>query len=263
MALDVEQVALTHFGGGAQVAAAEDGAELHGNVLVVFGDVSGRFHAVGADVHNAQALLAQHGDVGPLARGHVAGVGHGGRGDLGPRRQAGAVQLDLVHAFAQVPEVEGLVGAGRHLGLAHGEEPLAQHLEADAAVGVFIGRAQGELLRAGAARDQADPEFHEAHVGLGVRNHLVGVHGEFAGAAQGHLVGRHHNRHAAVARPHHSVLEHADGVIQFFVFLLHGEHEDHAHVGAGGEIAPLVGDDDAAPRRRGVLGEVHRVVQPL
>ena len=76
-------------------------------------------------------------------------------------------------------------------------------------------------------------------------------------------MGRHHDRHAAVARPHHGVLEHADGVIELLVFLLHSEHEDHAHVGAGGEVAALVGDDDAAPGRRRVFREVHRVVQPL
>ena len=69
---------------------------------------------------------------------HVSAVCHRQSGDLGAGCQTGAVEFHLVDAGAQVTKVKGFVSAGGHLGLAHGQEPFAQHFQPDAAFGVFI-----------------------------------------------------------------------------------------------------------------------------
>jgi hypothetical protein len=126
-------------------------------------------------------------------------------------------------------------------------------VDADVAFLQFIAEAQRELLGAAAAGDHAHAEFHEAHVGLGVRHHLVRVQAELGAAAEAELVRCGHHGDAAVAHAHHGVLERADGHVQVLVFLLHGHHEDHAHVGAGAEERAVVVDHEAfvALARRG------------
>ena len=70
---------------------------------------------------------------------------------------------------------------------------------------------------------------------------------DFTTTSQGELVRRSHHGDSAVAQPHRGVLEHADGVVQFVPLLLDSQHENHADIGAGREIASFVADDESAP----------------
>ena len=129
-----------------EVAAAHDVAELFADERIVLADVVAALHAVGADVDDAEAFLAEHLDVAAHGRLGVALAPEVERAGLGVGELVGAAHDHFVLAGAEVAQVEGFFAAGAHFGLADGEEALAHGVDADVAFLQFVAEAQGEFL---------------------------------------------------------------------------------------------------------------------
>ena len=199
-----------------------------------------------AHIHNAQAFLAEYGDVFARRRLGVTGIGHLQARFLGTGKVVLARYHHFVNPFAQVAQVKRLVCRGADFGLTHGQKAVAQGVDADVAVAKLLRGTQGKFLGAAAAWDDPNAKLHQSDVALGVRHHFVYVEADFTATTQGKSVRCCHHRYTAVAQTHGGILEGADCKVQLVVFLFHREHENQAHVGTGRKVLAFVADDHSA-----------------
>ena len=116
-----------------------------------------------------------------------------------------------------------------------------------------VDRAREHLLRAAAARNQADADFDQPDVAFRGGLNAVAVQADLAAAAERQPGGRDDDRDVGVAQRLRRVLERADHQVDLVpVAFLRFEQQQH-QVGAGGEVRRVVADDERREIRRGFL----------
>jgi len=108
----------------------------------------------------------------------------------------------------------------------------------------LVDGAKGHLFAASAARQQANADFDETGVELGMRPARVSMKGDLRAAPEAHAEGRddHGLKRELDGLGH--VLELADGHVDLVPLLFLNAHEQHHDVGADGEVGGVVGDDE-------------------
>src|SRR5690606_20219205 len=104
------------------------------------------------------------------------------------------------------------------------------------------------------------PEFHQSHVRFGMELHKVSMHRKLTTTAQRKIERRGYDRDGRVPQPHGGILESLYRHVQLIVILLHGHHENHTDIRAGGEVGSIVTDDQSAEV---LFCQIDGLMQPL
>src|SRR5208283_2924385 len=95
-----------------------------------------------------------------------------------------------------------------------------------------------------AAGQQADADFHQSAVKLGVRLTRCGMQSHLTASAERHAKWPNYNRFRRKLNSLCHVLELPDSEVNLVPFFFLDRHQQHHDVGADGEIRGVVGDDE-------------------
>ncbi len=238
---------------GPDIAAADDIGDPFGQEHVVFADVLGGLHVEQLRVDHSLGCGTEGLDFAFHRRG-VPLVHHLEDFFLGFSHKVITVEDNPILR----PEKTVGPGFGRghgDLGHADGHE-RGYKVFGQVDIGDRFRNIRGHLLpqieAAAAAGQQADADFHQPHVKVGMGHDLVGTsQANLAATTQGHAIGCGHNRKAGIPGFLHTILGLFEEGVDLGIFAFLGQAGHKGQIAAGGEgprhAAGLVADHQSGP----------------